>query len=394
MSPLQSPSSSPAKPPSSRRTRFVCISDTHNCTVKLPEGDVLIHAGDLTNKGSYTELERAVRWLESTDFEVKIVIAGNHDVTLDADFYAEHGSHIHNAVPQSPVSCLSLLASHPSILYLDQDSATISLRSPSGPQTTFKVYGSPYSPRIGTWAFGYERAGRPWPTAEPPAALDSSNEAIRPIGQTGNDIWSKIPLDADVVVTHTPPNTHCDEAVSARRALGCEELRQALWRVRPRLLVCGHVHEGRGVERVSWDINGGPGSANVAYKEASVERWMDPGAGVGNKKLSLVDLTARSGKRALDNDGSHNTQTDEASILLGDHPAVELSGATPGCGTRGLGGDPATSDRCDRDALIGRMGRKETCIVNAAIMANNYPHIGGKRFNKPIVVDIDLPVWE
>jgi hypothetical protein len=80
-----------------RRTRIVCISDTHNCTVKLPEGDVLIHAGDMTNQGSYSEvrqscapyhytcrhanaywgqLSRAVKWLEEAKFEAKIVIAG------------------------------------------------------------------------------------------------------------------------------------------------------------------------------------------------------------------------------------------------------------------------------------------------------------------------------
>ena len=59
-----------------RKTRFVCISDTHNNTPKLPAGDVLIHAGDLTNQGSYDELERSVAWLEKADFEVKIVVAG------------------------------------------------------------------------------------------------------------------------------------------------------------------------------------------------------------------------------------------------------------------------------------------------------------------------------
>jgi 3',5'-cyclic AMP phosphodiesterase CpdA len=59
-----------------RKTRIVIISDTHNQTPKLPPGDVLIHAGDLTNQGSYAELERTVEWLEKSEFEAKIVIAG------------------------------------------------------------------------------------------------------------------------------------------------------------------------------------------------------------------------------------------------------------------------------------------------------------------------------
>lgn len=46
----------PPKPPQVRRTRFVCISDTHNHEVKLPKGDVLIHAGDLTNQGTLSEV--------------------------------------------------------------------------------------------------------------------------------------------------------------------------------------------------------------------------------------------------------------------------------------------------------------------------------------------------
>ncbi len=49
---------SASQPPALRRTRFVCISDTHNYTFKLPRGDVLIHAGDLTNQGTYSEVGR------------------------------------------------------------------------------------------------------------------------------------------------------------------------------------------------------------------------------------------------------------------------------------------------------------------------------------------------
>ena len=67
---------------------------------------------------------------------------------------------------------------------------------------------------------------------------------------------------------------------------------------------------------------------------------------------------------------------------------------TLGSATRGQGGIPPTG-RSDLEALMGRLGRKETCIVNAAIMASSYPYTGagGERYNKPIVVDLELPVW-
>lgn len=69
-------SSSTAVRPHTRKTRIVCVSDTHRQTPKLPAGDVLIHAGDLTNQGTISELKGAVEWLEKADFEAKIVIAG------------------------------------------------------------------------------------------------------------------------------------------------------------------------------------------------------------------------------------------------------------------------------------------------------------------------------
>ena len=65
-----------------RKTRFVCLSDTHNASpadgaFKLPKGDVLIHAGDLTRQGTFAELKKTLDWIEEADFEVKIVVAGN-----------------------------------------------------------------------------------------------------------------------------------------------------------------------------------------------------------------------------------------------------------------------------------------------------------------------------
>lgn len=65
-----------------RKTRFVCVSDTHNANpadgaFKLPKGDVLIHAGDMTNQGSLSELRKTLDWIEKADYEAKIVIAGS-----------------------------------------------------------------------------------------------------------------------------------------------------------------------------------------------------------------------------------------------------------------------------------------------------------------------------
>ncbi|KAI0378469.1 Metallo-dependent phosphatase [Hypomontagnella monticulosa] len=355
-----------------RRTRFVCISDTHNCTVKLPKGDVLIHCGDLTNQGSFSELSKQVAWLEGAEFECKLVIAGNHDLTLDPEFFKQYGNYFHNNTPQNPDDCRNLLTQSKFLIYLQHSGRTIKLTSPSGPRTTFTVFGSPYVPSCGKWAFQYPRS-------------DSA---------AAEKIWNDIPLDTDILITHGPARTHRDE--SRREAAGCESLRQAMWRVRPRIALCGHIHEGRGVERVRWDLS----NKFVRYKEMeSTYQWQDPG--LGNEKNCLVDLTAKSGM-PLDNDGSK-----VPSPPLSSTPAVHIGtghattamatttseGASPGIGTRGLSGNP-DSARSNGPVLAGRLGRRETCVVNCAIQAASYPHSGPRRLHKPIVIDIDLPVWE
>lgn len=67
-----------------RKTRIVCVSDTHAYTpaeagFNLPTGDVLIHAGDLTNHGSLSELRRTIDWIAKSEYEVKIIVAGRFD---------------------------------------------------------------------------------------------------------------------------------------------------------------------------------------------------------------------------------------------------------------------------------------------------------------------------
>lgn len=260
----------------------------------------------------------------------------------------------------------------PSIVFLRHQSALVRLSRPNGPNTIFKVFGSPFSQSPGTWAYGYESAHA--------AAL-----------------WEQIPLDADLVVTHTPPHSHCDSR--AVGSVGCKALRQALSRVRPLLAVCGHVHESRGVERVRW-AQGSTSSSSPssnARVEGSDEDQVVKGElpAWGSKKQSLVDLTGRKAQR-LDNHGCamiqsgvpvppsqdtvffpHCTTIDRA--LSWPHTPEQETNSPPSCP------QPARQNLPPQ--------RRETCIVNAAILATSWPHRGGKHFHVPIVVDLELPTW-
>lgn len=74
----------PFLPPRNKpNVKIVCISDTHTNTLAIPNGDVLIHAGDLTNNGSVEEIQQQLDWLASLPHREKIVIAGNHDSYFD-----------------------------------------------------------------------------------------------------------------------------------------------------------------------------------------------------------------------------------------------------------------------------------------------------------------------
>ena len=64
----------------------VCISDTHGLhesLAPLPEGDVLIHAGDCLGSGSLRSLEAFAEWFEAQPHRHKILVAGNHDDAIE-----------------------------------------------------------------------------------------------------------------------------------------------------------------------------------------------------------------------------------------------------------------------------------------------------------------------
>ena len=76
------------KRPSSVNTRFLILSDTHGIefgpeVVPLQRADVVIHCGDLTQGSTLAEYRATIRLLESLQAPLKLVIAGNHDWTLE-----------------------------------------------------------------------------------------------------------------------------------------------------------------------------------------------------------------------------------------------------------------------------------------------------------------------
>ncbi|RDW63885.1 hypothetical protein BP5796_10387 [Coleophoma crateriformis] len=198
----------PFKPPRNKpKIRVICISDTHTNTLSIPHGDLLIHAGDLTNAGDVTEIQAQIDWLDSLPHHHKIIIAGNHDSYFDPKS--------RKMEDRKAGKKLNFRSLH----YLENKAVTLKFKG--GRKLNF--FGSPHIPACGgaDFAFQYQKGEDPW--------------------------QNRIPQGTDVLVTHTPPLHHLDIS------LGCGGLLKEIWRVRPRLHVFGHIHSGHGREAVFWD---------------------------------------------------------------------------------------------------------------------------------------------
>jgi predicted phosphodiesterase len=207
---------------------FVCLSDTHNKhgqLGELPPGDVLLHAGDFTLRGTLAETESFAEWWHAqTAFKQRFLVPGNHDHCLDAAYEPEtlveieaHKQALHH------VHAARLLHRPEAGSYLLLDSGAVTSRG------NFSVYGAPWQPLF--WgSFNLPRAG---------TELASK--------------WAAIPPNANVVISHGPPHGKRDYVPRSSQHVGCELLtRELLGRPaaeRPAASVFGHVHEGYGVCR-------------------------------------------------------------------------------------------------------------------------------------------------
>lgn len=211
----------------------VCISDTHNTTpASIPAGDILLHAGDLSQYGTFAEVQAQLAWLNSQPHPHKVVIAGNHDLLLDAAFVAGHPDRELDRHPGQHKSDLNW----GDVLYLEHGATCLEIQ---GKDRSVRIFGSPWTPKFGSWAFQYD-AGEP--------------------------IWKNaVPDDTNVLLTHGPPKGHLDDG-----GKGCANLLAELWRTRPEVVVCGHIHPGRGEEWLPFD------QAQAYYENVILGRrpWM------------------------------------------------------------------------------------------------------------------------
>lgn len=177
--------------------KIVAISDTHNQISKMdiPDGDVLVHAGDATGQGMDWELIKFNDEFGALPHKHKIFIPGNHD------FICQENEHV-----------ARLIMSKATML-IDEEIVIDGV----------KFYGSPWQPWFYDWAFNLPR------------------------GSTIAEKWAKIPEDTDVLITHGPPKGQNDLVTYGMVEVGCADLRDRVFQVKPQYHIFGHIHEAYGM---------------------------------------------------------------------------------------------------------------------------------------------------
>lgn len=188
----------------------VCVSDLHENLPEIPACDLLLIAGDITFgfKGDLVSQQSWIindfkRWCASVPADEVVVVAGNHDQSI-----AQWG----------------WVPGYMPCVYLEDE------------QTEFaglKIWGTPWQPWFHDWAFN--------------APSRNGEEFLA-------EKFAAIPDDTDIIVCHGPPLGYGDQVGSSHAEdrsgqphAGSQALLDAIDRVRPRLVVCGHIHSGYGI---------------------------------------------------------------------------------------------------------------------------------------------------
>jgi Icc-related predicted phosphoesterase len=188
--------------------KVICISDTHtrHKHLKVPDGDLLIHAGDITARGDVWQIRKFNKWLGTLPHKHKIVICGNHDLSFQ------------------DCRCEDARAALTNCIYLEDEAVDVE---------GLVVYGSPWQPWYHDWAFNIRRQG-------PELAKK----------------WAQIPEETNILITHGPPFGILDwvkrmhpktDPLPGVPRVGCQALAGRVKELKElKLHVFGHVHESYG----------------------------------------------------------------------------------------------------------------------------------------------------
>jgi Icc-related predicted phosphoesterase len=175
------------------------ISDTHtkHSSIKLPGGDMLIHAGDVSWRGKPGEILPFLDWYQKQgdNYEYLVLIPGNHDFGFEEQY----------------------------ALYENEcRRRDIFLLNDSGIELAgIKIWGSPVQPWFHNWAFNRQR------------------------GLEIQKHWDLIPSDTELLITHGPPKGILD-LTDHGDAVGCEDLLNKILEIQVKCHIFGHIHEARG----------------------------------------------------------------------------------------------------------------------------------------------------
>ena len=210
---------------------ILCISDTHGSHQQIknmPFADILIHGGDFTDTGKLKDIKSYDKWIDNLindknekRYDYSILIGGNHDITLEKDWYNKTGyMRFHRGIKEDIEECNEIIRNNENIIYLENECIEI---------YGLKFYGSPYQPEFCNWAFNLKR------------------------GKLLKDVWNKMypnnGKDIDILITHTPPKYHGDKT-SSGRWVGCDDLIEKILNIKTiKYHIFGHIHNGFGVTK-------------------------------------------------------------------------------------------------------------------------------------------------
>jgi hypothetical protein len=207
--------------------KIVAASDLHGYLPDVPPCDLLLLAGDLCpveNHGLGFQRDWLAgpfaRWLAAVPARHTVGIAGNHDFLFE----------------EAP----DLVPAGLKWTYLCDQQTTVD---------GLTVYGTPWQPTFGDWAFN----------------LDEDDLATK---------WALIPPATDILLLHGPPFGIGDRVVRGVHT-GSPSLTAAIERLQPPLVICGHIHEGRGSYRLGRSLILNVAVVNEHYAPAHVPVVVD-----------------------------------------------------------------------------------------------------------------------